>query len=164
MKLVSLPALAFFALVCGQARAASDELATGASLSVPFAPQAARSFAAWDLQAEYGLSESFLLGAQLGGMHSLDDGRAARLEASPWLGLELDVVEWVPRIASGPLCVLRFDAEPRFDLGAQVVAGLDYRLTRSFSLGALYHFSATVGADGDLLHRAGLRAMYHWGW
>lgn len=164
MKHLSALALATLSLLSATANAASDELSTGLALSWPFAPRTARDFAAWDVQAEYGLTESFLFGADLGAMHSLADGAPARFEVSPWLGLELDVVEWVPHIASGPLCVLRIEDQVRVDFGAQVSLGVDYRLVRSVSLGALYHFSATVGEDGGLLHRAGLRAMYHWGW
>jgi hypothetical protein len=164
MKRLPAFAVAALALLSMPAAAATDDFSTGGALSLPFLSKQASGSAFWDVQAEFGLSESLFIGGELGAMHSLDDGAPMRFGLSPVIGLKFDVVEWVPYAASGPTCLLGVEPEPAVGFGAQLILGLDYRLTRSLSLGAQYHFSATVDDDAALLHRAGLRAMYHWGW
>jgi hypothetical protein len=164
MKHLPASAVAALALLSLPAAAATDDFSSGGVLSLPFASKQAAGSAFWDVQAEFGLTESLFIGGELGGMHSLDTGAPTRFGLSPVIGLEFDVVEWVPYAASGPMCLFDVDPGPAVGFGAQLILGVDYRLTRSLSLGAQYHFSATVDDDAALLHRAGLRAMYHWGW
>jgi hypothetical protein len=116
------------------------------------------------LQAEYGLSEALAAALELGAAHHESDFSLALVRVTPLFAAKLDIVEWVPYAASGPTLVLTSDSGVKVDGGAEVVAGLDYLLSRSLSLGAQYHFTATLGGDGALLHRAGLRVMYSWGW
>lgn len=146
------------------AHAAENEMRTGVSVSVPFAPGDAGHPLFYDLQAEYGLSEAFAAGLELGAAHDEADFSLTLLRVTPLFVVRLDVVEWVPYLESGPTLVLISNSGLKVDGGADVVAGLDYLLSRSWSLGAQYHFTATLAGEGALLHRAGLRMMYSWGW
>jgi hypothetical protein len=158
---------AFFAVIaigpCALA-AASDEWATGAGASVQFAGKASERSAFWEGQVEYGLNETLHAGLELGAAHALDDFSLRALRATPLVGVRLDVVEWVPYLASGPSLLVGLQGKTAVDLGADVVVGLDYLLSRSWAVGAQYHFTATAADGGTLVHRAGLRLMYLWGW
>jgi hypothetical protein len=160
-------ALAAFVLAASsasRASAASDsEWATGVAGSVQFAPSASRG-GFWDVQAEYGLNETFHAGVEVGVRHALAGLELEALRATPLLGVRFDVVQWVPYVASGPSLVLSLGSSSRVDFGADVVAGVDYLWSRSWAVGAQYHLTAMTGQEGELLHRAGLRLMYHWGW
>lgn len=116
----------------------------------------------------YGLTDSFNALADLTATtHGLDEGlsRLQVLSASAGIAYTLDIIQWVPyagllvggyRLSGGA-----GDAEGK--LGLQGAFGLDYRLSRSWSLGAQVRYHTFTD---DLMQAhyvtAFLRAEYVW--
>jgi hypothetical protein len=138
--------------------------ATGASASVELSGTERTRGAFWDAQLEYGLSETFHAGLELGLAHALVDLEMQSLRLTPLVGARLDVVEWIPYAACGPSLLVGVGPERPVHLGAELALGVDYLWSRNWALGAQYHLAAIAVEESELVHRAGLRIMYHWGW
>lgn len=168
MKQVAAPAAglvwavvsALIALSSEAAAVSEGEWATGAGASFQFGSEGAF----WDGQAEYGLSETFHAGLELGAGHALEGFGLDVLRVAPLFGARFDVVQWVPYAAIGPTLRVGVGSAAGVTFGGDGVTGLDYRWARNWAVGAHYHFTALADADPSLLHRVGLRVMYHWGW
>lgn len=80
-----------------------------------------------------------------------------------------DVLRWVPYVGAlaGPYMMGGGTISGEsFQFGAQVEAGLDYQITRSFAIGAAYHehFMLTAMSTYPLYFNVFARAEYIWGW
>jgi hypothetical protein len=143
--------------------AAEGDLSSGLGLSLPVATPDFKKTPFLDVGVERGLGEVVQIGAEMSVAQDFAAGELRLLQFAPLVGVKFDVLQWVPYAASGPVFMTHLQPL-RFDVGGTMVLGVDYLLGRSLSLGGHYHFVASAGEGGALLHRVGLRMMYHWGW
>ncbi len=129
-----------------------------------------------NLSVTYGLNDSINLLGQVD--VSAHPGGAPVIMSGASIGAAyvLDVLRWVPWVgltaggysvtALDP-CVTTNDVScTSFRLGLSPVAGLDYQVNRSFSIGATGRYGLLIGSQGTVDHSisAFVRAQYIWGY
>jgi hypothetical protein len=125
---------------------------------------------ALDVHGAYGLSDLFDVNLELLGSRHRADGSTDVLSAAAGMSYKIDVFQWIPYVeVAGGLYYYGGDGGPNgekgVEPGASAALGLDYLVSRSFSLGlqVRQHASFSDGLSLPYLTST-LRAAYRWGW
>jgi hypothetical protein len=123
-----------------------------------------------DVHAAYGLTDMFDVNLDMLGSRHRGDASTDVFSASLGAAYKIDILEWIPYVVveagayhyggdPGP------NGEEGLVPGASIGLGLDYLVSRSFSLGLMLrqHTSFSDGLSFPYLS-ANLRADYRWGW